>query len=136
MQAFAALTALAAPIGPHAQLAKSAVYSEDTSVSGHLDWLAPDGLLAAGTSMGSPAFQAGRPDACADRACQLMDKLQALQLADPDSLLLLHGSLQLWVANLPRGSQWQFVGQAVQRAKKRQWTACLPPWVCPARRDH
>jgi hypothetical protein len=63
MQAFAAFTALAAPLGLHAQQAKSAVYSEDAAaaafVTGHLGLrLAPDRLLAAGTPVGCPAFQA------------------------------------------------------------------------------
>jgi hypothetical protein len=46
-----------------------------------------------------------------------MDKLQALQLADQDCGRLLHGSLQRRVAHLHRGSHWQHVVHAVQRAE-------------------
>jgi hypothetical protein len=74
MQALAALTAPAAPLGLHAQLAKSTVHSEDAaaaaSVTGHLGLqLARDELLVAWTLVGSPAFQAAQADACTNHAC-------------------------------------------------------------------
>jgi hypothetical protein len=85
MQTFAALTAR---LGLHAQPAKSSVLSEEAeaavaSVAGHLGLRgAPDGLLAAGTLVAPPAFQAAGAGACADHSCQLMDELQALPPAD------------------------------------------------------
>jgi hypothetical protein len=66
---------------------------------------APDGLLAAGTPLGTTAFEAASAATCADKACALMDRMQALPLADQDRWLLLHGSLQRRVEHLLRGSQ-------------------------------
>jgi hypothetical protein len=124
IRAHQALTALAAPLGLHAQLTKCKVYSEDaaaaSAVADHLELQhAPEGLLAAGTPIGTPAFQSARADACADHTCQLMEELQALPLAAQDRWLLLHGSLQRRVAYLPRGCPWQHVGHAVQRAESK-----------------
>jgi hypothetical protein len=124
IRAYQALTALAAPLGLHAQLTKCKVYSEDASaasaIADHLELQhAPEGLLAAGTPIGTPAFQSARADACADHTCQLMEELQALPLAAQDRWLLLHGSLQRRVAHLPRGCPWQHVGHAVQRAERK-----------------
>jgi hypothetical protein len=124
MQAYQALTALAAPLGLHAQQTKGPVYSADDAAAAHIARYlkvrhAREGLLAAGTPVGTPAFQAARADICADHAYQLLDELQVLPLADQDRWLLLHGSLQRRVAHLPRGNQWQHVGQAVQRAESK-----------------
>jgi hypothetical protein len=128
MQAFVALTALAAPLGLHTQPAKSAVYSTDgaaaASVAGHLGVRhAPDGLLAAGTPagtpVGTPAFQTTHADSCAAHACYLMEELLALPLGDQDRWLSLQGSLQKRVAHLPRGYRWEHVGPAVQSAENK-----------------
>jgi hypothetical protein len=124
MRAFQALTALAAPIGLCAQPDKCAVYSGDSAAAASVATAlgmhhAPDGLLAAGTPIGTAAFEAASASACADRACSLMDRMQALPLADQDRWLLLHGSLQRRVAHLPRGSHWAQVGPAVQRAERK-----------------
>jgi hypothetical protein len=74
MQSLAALTAPAPPLGLHAQLAKSTVYSEDAaaaaSVTGRLGLqLARDELLVAWPPVGSPAFQAAQADACTNHTC-------------------------------------------------------------------
>jgi hypothetical protein len=71
VRAYQALIALAAPLGLHAQLTKCTVYSEDaaaaSAVADHLELQhAPEGLLAAGTPIGAPAFQSAPADACAD----------------------------------------------------------------------
>jgi hypothetical protein len=118
MLAYAALTSLAEPLGLRAQPAKSAVYSANAAAAASVATrlsvhLAPDGLLAAGTPVGTPAFQAANAVACASHAFSLMDEMQALPLADQDRWLLLHGSLQVRVAHLPRGCDWQHVGPAV-----------------------
>jgi hypothetical protein len=60
-QAFHALLTLAGPLGLHPKLDKCAVYSVDTraaaSVASQLGVRhAPDGLLAAGTPVGTPTF--------------------------------------------------------------------------------
>jgi hypothetical protein len=80
---------------------------------------APDGLLAKGTPAGTAAFEAASTSTRADRACSLIDRMQALPLADQDRWLLLHGSLQRRVAHLPRGSHWAQVGPAVQWAERK-----------------
>jgi hypothetical protein len=90
------------------------------TVADHLELQhAPEGLLAAGTPIGTPAFQSARADACADHTCQLMEELQALPLATQNRWLLLHGSCQRQVAHLPRGYPWQHVGHAAQRAESK-----------------
>jgi hypothetical protein len=124
MRAYHALVALAEPLGLQAQLGKCAVYSVDTrsttSVAGQLGMRrAPDGLLAAGTPVGTPAYQAAQADRCADRACSLMDDLHALPSVDLDRWILLQGSLQRRVARLPRGCQSTHVVAAVQRAESK-----------------
>jgi hypothetical protein len=106
MRAFQALVALAEPLGLQVQLGKCAVYSVDTcaatSVADQLGVRhAPDGLLAAGTPVGTPAYQAAQADRCADRACSLMDNLHALPLADQVRWILLQGNLRRRVAHLP-----------------------------------
>jgi hypothetical protein len=80
-----------------------------------------EGLFAAGIPIGTPMFQGTRAITCADLACQLMEELQALPLADQDrcSWLLLQKSLQQRVAHLPQGCLWQHVGQAAQSAKSK-----------------
>jgi hypothetical protein len=124
IRAYQALTALAAPLGLHAQLTKCKVDSEDaaaaSAVADHIELQHdPEGLLEAGTSIGTPAFQSTRADACANHTCQLMEELQALSLAAQDRWLLLNGSLQRRVTHLPRGCPWQHVGHAVQRAESK-----------------
>jgi hypothetical protein len=112
MWVFAALTALAAPLGPHSQPAKCAVHSgyhaTSTAVAGQLGVRhAPEGLLAAGTPIGTPSFQTANAESCAKRACHLMDELLALPLGDQDCWLVLHFSLQKRVHTCPgaaRGS--------------------------------
>jgi hypothetical protein len=130
MRAFHALTALAAPLGLRAQPVKCAVYSEDTaaavSVAAALGMHhAPDGLLASGTPFGTTAFEAASAAICADKACTLMDRMQALPLADQDRWLLLHGSLQPRVAHLLGGSQWEQVGPAVHQAERKAVAGAL-----------
>jgi hypothetical protein len=43
--------------------------------------------------------------------------MQALPLLDQDRWILLHRSLQLRVAHLPRSCQWEQVGRAVRGAE-------------------
>jgi hypothetical protein len=121
MWAFHALVALAEPLGLQVQLGICAVYSVDTraetSVANQLGVRhAPNGLLAAGTPVGTPAYQAAQADRCADRACSLMDDLHALPVADQVRWILLQGSLQWRVAHLPQTatplcpSPWRVMG--------------------------
>jgi hypothetical protein len=124
MQALATLVALTAPLGLFAQPSKSAVYSPDAAAAAtvaHRTGIrhAPDGLLAAGTPVGTPAFQAAHADGRASHACRLMDELMALPLGDQDRWLVLSGSLQKRVAHLPRGCRWEHVGPAVLRAESK-----------------
>jgi hypothetical protein len=126
MRAHQALTALTAPLGLHAEpaLSKYAVYSEDvaaaTAVADHLELQQdPKGLLATGTSIGNPVLQAACAGACSNPVCQLMEELQALPLADQDSSILPHRSLQRRVAPLPRGCPWQHVGHPGQQAESK-----------------
>jgi hypothetical protein len=87
MQAFGELASLAIPLGLHSQPAKCAVHSGDP--------------------VGTPAFQTTYADSCATRVCHLMDEFLALHFRDQDRWLVLHGSLQKLITNLPgaaRGS--------------------------------
>jgi hypothetical protein len=143
MRAFHALTALAAPLGLCAQPVKCSVYSEDdaaaASMVAALDMHhAPDGFLAVGTPVGTPvgttAFEAASAATCADKACTLINRIQALPLADQDRWLLLHGSLQRRVAHLPRGSQWEQVGPAAVRRSTRRLRVPSPSQVTPPKK--
>jgi hypothetical protein len=123
VQALHALLTLPGPFGLPPQLDKCAVYSADAraaaSIPGQLGMHhAPDGLLAAGTPVGTPAFQEAHADRCVAHACHLMEDLEALPLAHPDRWLLLHSSLQGRVAHLPHGCLWTHVKAAVQRVSR------------------
>jgi hypothetical protein len=72
-----------------------------------------------GTTIGTPAFQTTHADSCASRACLLMEELLALPLGDLDRWLILHVSLQKRVAQLPRGSRWEYVGLAVHSTESK-----------------
>jgi hypothetical protein len=124
MQAFTALTALAALLGIYSQPAKCAVHFGDhaaaTAVADQLGMRhAPEGLPAAGTPIGTPSFQTANAESCATRACHLMDELLAQPLGDQDRWLVLHGSLRKRVAHLPRGCSWEHVGPAVVCAESK-----------------
>jgi hypothetical protein len=115
MRAFQALVDLATPLGLEVQPAKCVVYSANAAAATFVATRlgvqhAHDGLLATGTALSAASFQAARADACADHACTLIDRMQALPLLDQDRWILLHRSLQLRVAHLPRSSQWEHVG--------------------------
>jgi hypothetical protein len=89
MQAFAALAVLAAPLSLHAQPEKCAVYSIDCAAAASISSLlgvhnAPEGLLATGNPVGTPAFQTAHADGCSSRACFLMEELLACPLGDQD----------------------------------------------------
>jgi hypothetical protein len=119
-----AWTTLAAPLGLHSQPAKCAVHSADhataAAVAGQLGVRhAPEGLLAAGSPIGTPSFQTANAERYATRACHLMYELLALPLGDQDRWLVFHGSLQKRVAHLPLGCTWEHVGPAVVRAKSK-----------------
>jgi hypothetical protein len=93
-----ALTALAAPIGVCAQPDNCVVYSKDTTAAASVATAlsrhhAPDGFLAAGTPVGTVAFETASASTCADQACSLMDRMQALPLADQDRWL--HGAARI-----------------------------------------
>jgi hypothetical protein len=98
MRAFQALTALAAFLKLFPQPGKCAVYSAyalTTSVATQLGVReSHEGLLAAGTPVGTRAFHAAHANVCADHACLLMDDLQAVLLVEQDRWFLLHGSVQ------------------------------------------
>jgi hypothetical protein len=109
MRAFHVFTAFTAPLGPRAQPVKCAVYSKATAASASVATAlgmhhAPYGLLTAGTPVSTTAFEAASEAACiyADKACTLMDRMQALPLVDQDRWLLLLDSLQRQVAHLPQ----------------------------------
>jgi hypothetical protein len=87
LQTFHSLLTLAGSLGLHPQLDKFAVYSAEAgaaaSIAGQLGvHHAPDSLLAAGTPVGTPAFQAAHADRCAAHVCHLMEDLEAPPLAD------------------------------------------------------
>jgi hypothetical protein len=108
MLAFAAITTHAASLVLHSQAANTGAHSKDiaaaSAVRGQLGVRhAPEGVLGPKT----PAFQTANAKSCGTRACHLMDKLLALLLGDQDCSLVLYGSLQKCVANLPWGCTWE-----------------------------
>jgi hypothetical protein len=124
MRAFAALMALAAPLGLHCHPAKCAVHSADhaaaTAIAHQLgERHAPKGLLAAGTPVGTPTFQTTNAKICATQAYHQMDEHLARLLGAQDQRLVLHGSLKKCVAHLPQGCSWE---------QARQWGALRAKW--------
>jgi hypothetical protein len=119
VRAFATLMALAAPLGHHSQPCKCAVHSGDHTAANAVAGQLSVGLLAAGTPIGTPAFQTANAESCATQACHLMYELLALSLGDQDGWLLLHRSLQKRAAHVPGGCTWEHVGPVVVRGESK-----------------
>jgi hypothetical protein len=66
-----------------------------------------DGIVAAGTPVGSCAVQEQHAASRADAACKLVDALCALLLPEPSQYLLLRQSLALRSAHLLRTVEWE-----------------------------
>jgi hypothetical protein len=103
---------------------KCGAYSEDApaaaAVAASLDMqVLPGGLLAAGTPVGSEAFEEEHATKQGNRACELMDTLEGLPLQHQDQLLLLRGSIQQRMAHLPRVCKWDSIGLAVTLVEVR-----------------
>jgi len=118
------LLAACAPRGQVPRLHKCEVTGSDPALveqtAAALQFTArPEGMLSAGTPLGTDAFKEQHCLGVADRACALIDKLMSLPVSLQGKLLLLRKSLQLKVAHLPRTVHWHQCEAAVQRLQSK-----------------
>ena len=108
------------PLGLTARLDKCGVYSRSSgraaAVAAELGIpRKADGLVAAGTPIGTDEFVSGYAMDCANAACSTIAELQALPVPVQDKLILLRRSQQWRLAHLPRVAPWHLIEAAVDR---------------------
>jgi Reverse transcriptase (RNA-dependent DNA polymerase) len=97
----------------------------------------PDGIVAAGTPIGTHAFEAQHAASRADAACKLVDALRALPLRVQSQFLLLRLSLAPRLAHLLRTVEWERIAPSVRRLESEVHAAArsllhMPPAVAGA----
>lgn len=110
VEAFLTLCRLGGDIGLAAHPAKSRVYSANQEGAAYVaEQLGvehcPDGLVLAGTPLGTDSFKAAYARKATDAACDAIDKLSELRsagLSAQDHFQVLKSSLQMRGAHLPR----------------------------------
>jgi hypothetical protein len=120
--AFRALATLCEDIGLKANLAKCAAYSRDVqaaaAVAAELGIKhCVDGMVVAGTPIGTDAFVRAHVNAKADAVCASIDAVMEAPLAAQDKFMLLRASTQHRTAHLTRVVQWELAGDAISRVE-------------------
>jgi hypothetical protein len=124
ISAFPALCDLGASIGLKARLNKCGAYSPNAMASAEVANALGiahhvDGLMVAGTPVGTDAFVAASAHKQADAVCKAMDDLMALPLPTQDQFIILRSSLQMRLAHLPRLAPWPIVEAATLQAESK-----------------
>jgi Reverse transcriptase (RNA-dependent DNA polymerase) len=78
-----------------------------------------DGLIVAGTPIGSDAFVAAHAAARADHVCQLVDDLAALPVTAQAHFCLLRSSLAARMTHLPRTVPWIHLAPSMRRVEDK-----------------
>jgi len=142
-KAYRTLTERAGTVGLEVVPAKCGVYSQDDldgaiAAAAELDLPhRPQGIVCAGTPLGSGAFLREYCQERADKTCTLIDHLLDLPLSAQDKWLVLRGSLQKRMAHLVRVLPWAFVEDAVRQVEARAVAALreiardpeIPAWT-------
>jgi hypothetical protein len=130
VNAFPALCELGASIGLEARPNKCGAYSPDALASAEVATTLGiahhvDGLVAAGTPIGTDAFVAASAQKQADAVCKAMDDLMALPLPTQDQFIILRSSLQTRIAHFPRLAPWHIVEAATLQVQNKAISTAL-----------
>ena len=124
IEAFPAIRSLGAAVGLDMRLDKCAVYSSNLQAAA--DTAAAlvvqhrtDGLMAAGSPIGTDDFVAAHANKKAETVCGIIDDLMGLPLPAQDQFILLKNSMQMRLAHLPRIAPWSLVGDAIQLVENK-----------------
>lgn len=122
--AFRTLCELGTTIGLIAKLPKCGVYSRNTANAAEVAAALGiahrlDGLLVAGTPVGTDAFITAHADSRAESVCAAIDTLMDLPLPAQDQFLILRSALQPRLDHLARTSQWAFISAALALAENK-----------------
>ena len=138
LAAFKDLVALSRDIGLEAQPLKCTAYSPNCANGKQVaDALgiqhSTDGIMVAGTPVGSAEFVKQHADTVADKLTGkdvdgehvpgIIDTLLDLDLSSQEQFLLLRKSLQHRMTHVPRGVPWEHCGTALQRVQERVFSA-------------
>ena len=120
--AFPTLCNHGAAIGLEARLNKCGVYSavaqHATETAAHLGISERlDGLLVAGTPIGTNTFINTHANAKADATTSLISKLLNTPLPAQDKFIILRSSMQMRVAHLPRIAPWSLIEDALKNVE-------------------
>lgn len=138
--AFHALCDLGADVGLNPRTDKCAAYSANPVAAAEVAAALgiqhrTDGLMAAGSPVGTDEFIAAHADTKANTVCQFIDDLMGLPLPAQDQFILLKSSLQMKLAHLPRIAPWSLVGDAIQLVESKVSEAAFQIMKCPDQAD-
>jgi hypothetical protein len=136
IEAFRPLVTATAPIGLTPSLPKCAAYAQSAStglaVASALGIAhRPEGLVAAGTPLGSDAFVETDTRSRAKTVAGLVTALATLPLGRQDKFFLLRSSLQVRRTHLTRITPWSRLSSQFAAAERRVLLAALDLVECP-----
>ena len=122
--AFRALRAKCEEIGLTANLAKCGAYSRDAQAAARVAAElgirhCVDGIVVAGTPIGTDEFVKAYVEAKADAACKSVDAVMDTPLPAQDKFMLLRASTQHRTAHLMRVVKWDLTGDAISRVEDK-----------------
>ena len=140
IRAFHALRGLSAAIGLSVRLDKCGVFSRDAQAAEQTATAlgiphCVDGLVLAGTPVGTHAFVTAFAEKRADIICKAIDLMLEIPLPAQDQFLILRSSLQQRLVHLPRIAPWALVGAAVQRVERKTAQAAFSIMQRPEQDD-
>jgi Reverse transcriptase (RNA-dependent DNA polymerase) len=138
--AFHAMCDLGLAVGLEARVDKCAAYSTNPFAAAEVAAAlgiqhCTDGLMAAGTPIGTDEFITAHADSKAAEVCDLIDDMMDLPLPSQDQFILLKSSLQMKLAHLPRIAPWNLIGDAIQTLELKTCQAAFQIMECPERAD-
>jgi hypothetical protein len=130
VEAFRLLVSTTAPIGLTPSLSKCAAYAQSAAtglaVASDLGIAhRPEGLVAAGTPLGSDAFVETDARSRAETVASLVTAIASLPLGKQDKFLLLRSSLQARLTHLTRITPWSRLSPHVAAAERQVLLAAL-----------
>ena len=124
VSAFATLRAHSAVVGLRLRLDKCGVYSPDQQAAADTSAALAiphcvDGLVIAGTPVGTDAFIKAHASERADAICNSIDVLLETPLSAQDKFIILRSSAQMRIAHLQRVAPWGIIGDEVHRVEDK-----------------
>ena len=122
--AFPTLRAMSNAIGLEVRLDKCGAYSANTDAAASTAAALGishkmDGLVAAGSPIGTDAFLAAYANERANDVCKSIDDMLDTPLPTQDKYIILRSSAQMRLAHLPRVAGWNHIGEAVKRVEHK-----------------